>query len=64
MTEYIYDSLNFDNPIGNEIIRCRNCRYCYEGGYFKRVISHYFCDLFDGTPVTLDGYCAWGEHDD
>lgn len=38
-----------------EIVRCRDCRYCmmyWLGGY---------CDYFKHKTDGTDGFCAWGE---
>ena len=63
MSEYIYGTDGHEGHwlTGEEIVRCRDCRFFEETGN---------CTWFEcgtcGTQgeVTGDGFCAWGERRD
>jgi len=67
MTEYIYaiDGQQGHWFTGEEIVRCRDCRYYYEAedyhpqGNVTRLCCEYFCSY--GDEVSPDGFCAWAE---
>ena len=57
MSEYIYGTDGHEGHwlTGEEIVRCRDCRY-FDGS------KYYGCDLLDiSVPDMQDGFCAWGE---
>ena len=66
MSEYILKVPEYESPydpavqsasLGEEIVRCRDCRWCM--AYSKAT----YCDRFahELPTVELDGFCAWGE---
>ena len=46
-----------ESPIGEEIVRCRDCKHCYE------TWDGYECERFSGEyhRAEPDGFCAWAE---
>lgn len=68
VSEWVID-INGNPPFmeGEEIVRCKDCRYydtagpwCYEPS--KIYIDEYGIDVC--ATVKPDGYCAWGERRD
>lgn len=65
MSEYVCCDFDLAEGIDcrelEQIVRCRDCRYCRRDG------SRWYCSelMFDIDWVTsdtaLDGFCAWGE---
>ena len=65
MSEYIceltpIDSETWETTIGEEIVRCRDCKHhaIYETWNPKGETHH--CNSF-GQDIDADGFCAWGE---
>lgn len=65
MSEYIfeveYDTLNgtFSKKRGEEIVRCRDCKYAsYDNRWCYRQTNA------DALSIRPDGFCAWGERRD
>ena len=59
MSEYVFDvsvfeSVELDDGMREEIVRCRDCIYFTEDRY---LICHHFESFVD----SIDGFCAWGE---
>ena len=74
MSEYITEwvSHNIEDPfVREEIVRCRDCRHCYEDRRDTSIgwVSVLVCDseqwstssLIPSHKVEPDGFCAWGE---
>ena len=66
MSEYILKVPEYESPydpavqaasLGEEVVRCRDCRWCM--AYSKAT----YCDRFahELPTVELDGFCKWGE---
>lgn len=57
MSEFIYDWTPNKQHQKEEIVRCRDCRYCVDRG------TRHYCDLNAGgfPEVEQNGFCAWGE---
>ena len=65
------DSETWDTAIGEEIVRCRDCKYARVRHPLNPItgipagIEDWRCDYFwnaDELPeVEPDGFCAWGE---
>ena len=52
------DSETWDTTIGEEIVRCRDCKHAE---YYKGML---WCSKLggdDSMPVEYDDFCAWGE---
>lgn len=88
MSEYIVDVGNADeeyiayfgqmaeklmgNPIREEIVRCRDCRFSYEDelgnlrcqGPLIEPWDYYNDEPSDGVKIEPKGFCAWGERKD
>ena len=44
---------------GEEIVRCRDCKYAsYDSRWCYRLLNA------EDTPITPDGFCAWGKRRD
>lgn len=57
MSEYIYDWTPSKQHAKEEVVRCRDCKWCM--AYSKAT----YCDRFahELPTVELDGFCAWGK---
>lgn len=65
MSEYILKVPEYESPydpavqaasLGEEIVRCRDCRYAsYDSRWCYRLLNA------EEPPITPDGFCAWGE---
>jgi len=59
MTEYVYGTDGHEGHwlTGEKIVRCRDCKHCYE------TWDGYECERFSGEyhRAEPDGFCAWGE---
>ena len=57
MAEYVYGTDGHEGHwlTGEEIVRCRECKYCMV--YWQ---SDY-CDYFKHVTNDPDGFCSWGE---
>lgn len=56
MSEYVYatDEHKGHWLTGEEIVRCRDCKWC------MAYMSGTYCDYM-AHAVELDGFCKWGE---
>lgn len=73
MTEYIYATDEHEGHwlTGEEIVRCRDCRYASAGeavisGNWKlgNCLNPRFRGSIHSANVTADGFCAWEERRD
>lgn len=57
MSEYIYDWTPNKQHRKEEIVRCRDCKWC------MAYQTATYCDRFAHALPTaeLNGFCAWGE---
>lgn len=60
MSEYVYGTDGHEGHwlTGEEIVRCRDCKY-----YEPTTYSHFTCELLT-FHVQSDGFCSWGERRD
>ena len=65
MSEYIYGTDGHEGHwlTGEEIVRCRDCRYMEQRVSFDGTVGWFLCTHFD-RPTRRDGFCAWGERRD
>ena len=52
------DSETWDTAIGEEIVRCRDCKHAE---YYKGMLWCSELGGDDSMPVEYDDFCAWGE---
>ena len=52
------DSETWDTTIGEEIVRCRDCKHAE---YYKGMLWCSELGGDDSMPVEYDDFCAWGE---
>lgn len=45
---------------GEEIVRCKDCKWCVEDGAFFEC-RHFSCHISWNEGQEPDGFCAWGE---
>lgn len=62
MTEYIYGTDDHEGHwlTGEEIVRCRDCKWLRVDMSDHEYRSGYWCGMGRFDPK-LDGFCAWGE---
>lgn len=60
MSEYVYatDEHKGHWLTGEEIVRCRDCKFGVDGGKY---CAEGCADSWDWRNVEPDGFCAWGE---
>lgn len=68
MSEYIYGTDGHEGHwlTGEEIVRCRDCRYFTPKGtisFSDGSTNEDYCDYFRAykLQITPDGFCSWGE---
>lgn len=63
MSEYIYGTDGHEGHwlTGEEIVRCRDCKFGVDGGKY---CAEGCADSWDWRNVEPDGFCAWGERED
>lgn len=70
MTEYIYGTDDHDGHwlTGEEIVRCRDCKYMFDWAYGRMLCKMWADGGMDDDvknvlypTVKPDGFCAWGE---
>lgn len=72
MSEYIIEIPDYVPPfdpavrtasLGEEIVRCGDCRCMEQRISFDGTVGWFLCTHFD-RPTRRDGFCAWGERRD
>lgn len=51
----------FGYPIVEEIVRCRDCKFCHKNYCEKRTSPTASPSEIFWIPVEPDGFCKWGE---